>query len=160
MEDTKITIIEGPTPTFEIVYDGWANGIIDGPSQASVALTRLRTANGPALVERCYRAWNRQDAMNLEFRATDGYPQELPTVAARATETDQGDMLMLWVRLPESELILDFIDGNDEGDEYDDFEDDDFEDEDFDDDDEYDDFDDDDFDDEDFDDDNDYDINF
>ncbi len=46
MDDRKITIIEGPTPTFEVVYDNWANGIVDGASLASVAVTRLRTANG------------------------------------------------------------------------------------------------------------------
>ena len=103
MEDTKITIIEGPTPTFEVVYDNWANGIVDSANIASVALTRLRTANGPALVERCYRAWSRKDSIQLEFRATDGLTQEVPIVAARSAETDDGDMLLLWVRLPEKE---------------------------------------------------------
>jgi len=132
MEEKKITIIEGPTPTFEVVYDNWANGIVDGANLASVAVTKLRTANGPSLVERCYRAWSRKDAINLEFRGTDGLAQEVPIVAARSAETDDGDMLMLWVRLSERDLVVDFI--YDENDEFDDYDDDDFDDEDFDDD--------------------------
>ena len=109
MEDTKITIIEGPTPTFEVVHDTWANGIVDSSILSNVAITRLRTANGPSLVERCYRAWARRDLIHLEFRANDGLTQEVPIVAARATETDDGDMLLLWVRLPERDMVVDFI---------------------------------------------------
>jgi hypothetical protein len=131
MEDQKITIIEGPPPTFEVVHDTWANGIVDGSTLANVAITRLRTANGPALVERCYRAWNRRDPINLEFRSTEGLTQEVPIVAARAAETDDGDMLLLWVRLADQELVVDFvIDDEDDLDDYDldfDDEDDDYE---------------------------------
>lgn len=132
MEDTKITIIEGPTPTFEMVYDSWANGIVDSSTLSNVAVTRLRTANGPSLVERCYRAWNRRDPIHLEFRANDGLTQEVPIVAARATETDEGDMLLLWVRLPERDMVVDFIvDDEDQDDEYLDYDDlDDYDDED------------------------------
>lgn len=132
MEDTKITIIEGPTPTFELVHETWANGIIDSANLASVALTRLRTANGPALVERCYRAWSRRGPIHLEFRATDGMTQEVPIVAARATETDDGDMLLLWVRLADEDVIVDFVveDDDVDFDEFDDFDDDEYDDED------------------------------
>jgi len=119
MEDTKITIIEGPTPTFEVVYDSWANGIVDSSILSNVAVTRLRTANGHSLVERCYRAWNRRDPIQLEFRSTDGLTQEVPIVAARATETDDGDVLLLWVRLPEKDMVVDFIiDDEEEDDEF------------------------------------------
>ncbi len=125
MEDRKITIIEGPTPTFEVVYDNWANGIVDGPNLASVAVTRLRTANGPSLVERCYRAWNQKDLIQLEFRGSDGLTQEVPIVAARAAETDDGDMLLLWVRLSEKDLVMDFVyEDDDEFGDFDDFDDD------------------------------------
>ncbi len=123
MEDTKITIIEGPTPTFELVHETWANGIVDGANLASVALTRLRTANGPALVERCYRAWSRRNPINLEFRANDGLTQEVPIVAARATETDDGDMLLLWVRLPDDDVVVDFIVEEDDDTDFDEFDD-------------------------------------
>ena len=116
MEDTKITIIEGPTPTFEVVYDSWANGIVDSSILSNVAVTRLRTSNGHSLVERCYRAWNRRDPIHLEFRSTDGLTQEVPIVAARATETEDGDVLLLWVRLPEKDMVVDFIVNDEEED--------------------------------------------
>ena len=132
MDDRKITIIEGPTPTFEVVYDNWANGIVDGASLASVAVTRLRTANGHSLVERCYRAWNRKEPIHLEFRGSDGLPQEVPIVAAQAAESDEGEMIHLWVRLSESDLVIDFVYEDDEDfddfDDLDDFDEDDFED--------------------------------
>jgi hypothetical protein len=125
MEDRKITIIEGPTPTFEVVYDNWANGIVDGSNLASVAVTRLRTANGPSLVERCYRAWNKKNPIHLEFRGSDGLTQEVPIVAARAAESDEGDMLLLWVRLSEKDLVVDFVyEDDDEFGDFDDFDDD------------------------------------
>jgi hypothetical protein len=131
MEDSKITIIEGPTPTFEVVYDTWANGIVDGASLASVAVTRLRTANGHSLVERCYRAWSRKDPIHLEFKGSDGLKQEVPIVAAQAAETDDGEMLLLWVRLSERDLVIDFVyEDDEEFDDFDDYDDDDFDDED------------------------------
>jgi hypothetical protein len=116
-DDKKITIIEGPPPTFEIVYDVWANGIFDAASQASVAVTRLRTFNGPQLVERCYHAWNEREPITLEFRSTDGMTLEVPIVAARSADGHEGQLLFLWVRLPESEIEIDFLynDDFDEG---------------------------------------------
>jgi hypothetical protein len=55
--DDKITIIEGPPPNFEDVHEGWPLGLNESPSLHKLALTRLRTFNGPSLVERCYRTW-------------------------------------------------------------------------------------------------------
>jgi hypothetical protein len=120
MDDTKITIIEGPTPTFEIVFDVWANGIADSSTQAAVALTKLRTFNSHSLVERCYKAWSNKDPINLEFRATDGLKMEVPILAARATESHEGgDLLLLWVRLPEDEIEFDFLTGDEDEDDID-----------------------------------------
>lgn len=102
----KITIIEGPSPTFEIVDEGWSTGVLEGPTLYGVALTHLRTFNGRELVERCHRAWNKQDSIQLEYRDEDGLTKEAPIVAARAAETAEGEMLMLWVRLPDEEIEL------------------------------------------------------
>lgn len=108
MNAEKITIIEGPPPTFELVNDVWANGIVESPTLANVAVTRLRTANGPALVERCYRAWNNHESINLEFRGEDGVILEVPIVASRYSDTDEGQLLFLWVRLPNEDFEIDF----------------------------------------------------
>lgn len=97
--DEKITIIEGPPPTFEAVGDGWILGLNESPNLYSIALTRLRTFNGPALIERCNRAWRKKNTINLEFRGLDGLEDHAPIVAARTLEVDDGQMLFLWVRL-------------------------------------------------------------
>jgi len=89
MED-KITIIEGPTPTFEAVPDGWVSGLNESPNMSAMVLTRLRTFNSQALVERCYNAWRQNQTMHLEYRLTDGLRKESPIVAARAVEVGRG----------------------------------------------------------------------
>jgi hypothetical protein len=97
--DEKITIIEGPPPIFEPVGDGWALGLNDSPLLANIVMTRLRTFNGPALVERCHRAWKDQKSIPLEYRTSDGLIQNTPIVAARFVETEEGHMLLLWLRM-------------------------------------------------------------
>ena len=115
--DDKITIIEGPTPIFETTGDGWALGLNESPTLANVAVTRLRTFNGPALVERCHRAWRAQKPIQLEFRQEDGLIDYAPIVAARSVDTPEGDMLLLWVRIPDDEIELELdYDDDDYGD--------------------------------------------
>jgi hypothetical protein len=123
--DDKITIIEGPPPTFEAVDDGWVLGLNESPSLGEIAVTRLRTFNGPALVERCHRAWRNRQPIQLEYRTTDGIQQQAPIVAARYIETDAGHVLVLWVRLTDEEVELelgyeedDFGDGEDDDPDY------------------------------------------
>ncbi len=116
--DDKITIIEGPPPTFEVINDGWALGLSDSPTLYEIALTRLRTFNGAALVERCYRAWHQKGSVFLEYRNADGLENQLPILAARSVETLEGQLLLLWVRLPaeETEFELGLDDLGDEAD--------------------------------------------
>ncbi|MEJ2711495.1 MAG: hypothetical protein P8074_28060 [Anaerolineales bacterium] len=118
--DDKITIIEGPPPTFEAVNDGWVLGLNESPTLADVAITRLRTFNGPALVERCHRAWRNHQSIHLEFRTPDGLEHEAPIVAARYVEIDEGQLLLLWVRLNDEEVELELGYDDDVGDDYDD----------------------------------------
>ncbi|MFP3853526.1 MAG: hypothetical protein ACLFWD_04430 [Anaerolineales bacterium] len=120
-EPKKITIIEGPPPTFEYAHENWLFGLTEGPSPYRIARCQLRTFNGPALVERCYRAWRDNEIIELEFRSEDGLKQKAPIVAARWMEMDQGDVLMLWVRLEDSEveIELDFEFDDDEDDDFD-----------------------------------------
>jgi len=116
MED-KITIIEGPPPTFEAVADGWVLGLNESPSFGHIAVTRLRTFNGPTLVERCYRAWHHQQNIHLEFRTSDGLESQAPIVAARSVDVEEGHLLILWVRLADDEVQFDLeYDDDDAGD--------------------------------------------
>ena len=118
--DEKITIIEGPPPTFEAANEGWVLGLNESPKLAEMAITRLRTFNGPALVERCYRAWRDHQAIQLEFRTPEGLERLAPIVAARTIEVDEGQMLLLWVRLDAEEVELELGYEDDAGDESDD----------------------------------------
>ena len=88
--DDKITIIEGPPPAFEDVHEGWPLGLNESPTLHKLALTRLRTFNGPSLVERCYRAWHKKNTIQLEFRAADGLIHKTPIVASRTMEIEDG----------------------------------------------------------------------
>jgi len=117
MED-KITIIEGPPPTFEAVDEGWTLGLNESPLLFKIGLTRLRTFNGPSLLERCHRAWRHSNAIHLEYRDESGLESEAPIVAARTLEVNEGQVLLLWVRL---ELDVDELESelDDLGDDFD-----------------------------------------
>jgi hypothetical protein len=111
MED-KITIIEGPTPVFEDINDGWAIGLNESPILYDTIFTEVRTFNGPALVERCHRAWKKQASIYLHYKNEDGLEEKAPIVAARSVDSDQGQVLMLWLRqLPAYDDIKDLAEG-------------------------------------------------
>jgi len=97
--ENKITIIEGPPPVFEHANDGWAMSLNEGPALSVPALTRLRTFNGHALLERCYRAWSSKSPIHLHYRDDMGLEQTAPILAARNVKTEEGDVLLLWVYL-------------------------------------------------------------
>ena len=122
--DDKITIIDGPTPEFEDIRDGWALGLNESPLLYDIIFTQVRTLNGPALVERCHKAWKSNSTMYLHFKNTLGIEEKTPITAVRTVETDEGQILLLWLRqLPSYEGLVDIADGM--SDEDDDFEDDD-----------------------------------
>lgn len=113
--DDKITIIEGPPPTFEEIEDGWALGLNESPFLYDLALTRLRTFNGPALVERCHRTWNNNSSIFLHYRNEIGLEDKAPILAARTVDSKDGHVLLLWVRLKpgEQEIEVDLSDDDD-----------------------------------------------
>ncbi len=122
--DDRITIIEGPPPVFEEIEDGWALGLNEGPAVYNLALTRLRTFNGPALVERCHRAWNNQNNINLHYRNDMGLEETAPIMAVRSVETAEGQLLLLWCRRKPEEIEEESEDFGDEVDFDDDVDDD------------------------------------
>ena len=113
--DDQITIIEGPPPVFELAQDGWALGLNEGPHGSVAALTRLRTFNGPSLVERCYRAWHSQNPIRLHYRNDLGLEQTAPILAARNLETQDGHVLLLWVYLDREQVEYELDSDEDEG---------------------------------------------
>jgi hypothetical protein len=112
--DDKITIIEGPPPIFEPVQDGWALSLGEGPHLPLTVLTRLRTFNGPALVERCYRRWKANLPIHLHYRNDLGLEEKAPIVAARALESDEGHVLLLWISLDMQKVQIELDSGDDE----------------------------------------------
>ncbi len=118
MDERKITIIEGPPPTFEAAMDEWAMAMVEGPSLKKIAVTRVRALNGPALVERCYRAWKQREPIHLEFRSADGLIQRVPIVAAHYSQIDDADVLRLWVAVdnPDIEIDYEFVDDDEPAD--------------------------------------------
>jgi hypothetical protein len=118
--DNKITIIEGPTPTFEPVQDGWALGLNETRQFSVTALTRLRTYNGPALVERCYRAWRAKEPINLHYRDEAGLEATAPILAARSVQTDEGQVLLLWLHVERNDMELEIDAEDDDDDDYED----------------------------------------
>jgi len=111
--DEKITIIEGPPPVFESIDDGWALGLNESPSVYYTALTRLRTYNGPALVERCHRMWTQKQPIYLHYRNEMGLEEKVPILAARSSETNDGQVLFLWIRREDMEEDLEYDDPDD-----------------------------------------------
>lgn len=115
--DDRITIIEGPPPEFDIIEDGWAMGLNESPGIYDMAITRLRTFNGPALVERCHRTWKRKETMYLHYRNDFGLEEKAPIMAAMAIDSSDGQVLYLWVRRKGGEVEYDFdTDSSDEDD--------------------------------------------
>jgi hypothetical protein len=113
--DEKITIIDGPPPIFEQVSDGWAMGLNESPHVLVPALTRLRTLNGHALVERCHRAWHQRDQIHLHYRNDMGLEQSAPILAARNVETVNGHVLLLWVYLDQERVEYEVDEDDDDG---------------------------------------------
>jgi hypothetical protein len=112
--DEKITIIEGPTPIFEPVSDGWAMGLNEAPGLYDLAITRVRTFNGLALVERCHHAWSTLDHIYLHYRNRLGLEERAPILAARNVPTDEGDVLLLWCRFKPEDIDEELSFGNDD----------------------------------------------
>ena len=104
--NNKITIIEGPTPTFEIVHrgseasggPGWLASVVEGPVLYDIAFTTLRAFNSEKLLQRCDRVWRNNLPMFLEYNDEIGLPCQSQIIAARSLHTDEGDMLHVWVR--------------------------------------------------------------
>jgi hypothetical protein len=102
-EPELITIVEGPTPEFRPSPYLWFQSVYDSPEDAEILLCELRTLNGDSIVERCRDAWREDRLVKLDFPDYMRMRQQLPVVAMRLQETEEGPMLMLWVRQAEED---------------------------------------------------------
>lgn len=112
----KITIIEGPTPEFREVNGLWIQGVSESPIQYDTFYTELRAFDGVSLLDRCSSAWQRKENVVLEYRDETGLTDEIMIIAAHFEETDDGDLLQLWVQQPREDIEFEikFDDGDDE----------------------------------------------
>jgi hypothetical protein len=120
-ESEKITIIEGPPPTFELTNEPWMLGLAEGIVPFGVAACRLRSFNAPELIERCYRSWRESQTIHLEYRDEEGMTKQAPIVAVRLLEQSEGEVILLWIRVEESQIEIELdIDIDEFDDEFDD----------------------------------------
>jgi hypothetical protein len=104
--NNKITIIEGPTPEFQLVSEtgfgdgsqSWIGSVLEGPFLYDTAFTHLRTFDSQRLLDRCLDTWAAKQTMYLEYKDRIGLLKEDPIIAARALHAEEGDILLLWVR--------------------------------------------------------------
>jgi len=101
IEPELITIIEGPSPEFKPVLDAWLLSLSEGATTRPVAACQMRAFDANALVERCRRAWREGRPVRLDFPGRLGLRRQTEVLAARAVQVEAGDMLVIWVRLPD-----------------------------------------------------------
>ncbi len=100
-EPEYITIVEGPQPDFMPHNDGWALSLLEGARFIGLERCRLRTFNGPAMVDRCRNAWAENRPVLLDYPNRLGLRRRVGVAAARWEEVPEGMLLHLWVRAPD-----------------------------------------------------------
>ena len=103
-EPEKITIIEGPPPEFMLAQDVWSMSMWEGARPRSVGVCQMRTFNAGTLMERCHHAWGEGRAVQLDFPQMDGLRQEVEILAAKPGRAEEGDLLYLWVSVPDGAI--------------------------------------------------------
>ncbi len=104
-EPELITIVEGPTPNFQIEAAPWGLSVLEGQSGYVIAHCQVRSLKGEQLMERCRRAWREQRGIRLDFRQLDGLRRQVSIVAAKLDKVEDTDVLHLWVRQKLNSLI-------------------------------------------------------
>ena len=105
LEPELITIVEGPTPNFQLDAAPWALSVLEGQAGYVIAHCQVRSLKGDVLMERCERAWREQRGIRLDFRQLDGLRRQVSIVAAKLEKVEGTDVLHLWVRQKLNSLI-------------------------------------------------------
>ena len=105
LEPELITIVEGPTPNFQLDAAPWALSVLEGQAGYVVAHCQVRSLKGEVLMERCNRAWREHRGIRLDFRQSDGLRRQVSIVSAKLDKVEGTDVLHLWVRQKLNSLI-------------------------------------------------------
>ncbi len=98
VEPEMITVVEGPTPEFHPAPEVWALALCDSPHGSMPVRSRMRTFDGPKMINRCTRAWAEGRPVLLDFPDHVGLRRQAQVIAARWEEVEEGHVLHLWVR--------------------------------------------------------------
>lgn len=118
IEPELITIIEGPTPEFRSSPQEWVQSIHEGPDDRMIAVCQLRTGNGGDILARCQNAWREGRPVKLDFPDELRMRQQVDVVAVRLQETEEGQVLLVWVSLPVSYEEVEETDEDEDDDEF------------------------------------------
>ena len=115
LEPELITIVEGPAPEFQPSPYLWFQSVLEGPEDAETVMCELRTLNGTSILERCLSAWREGRPVRLDYPDQISLRRQSDVVAMRLTEVEAGPLLILWIRMPMSELQeQEYDDGEDD----------------------------------------------
>lgn len=114
VEPELITIIEGPTPEFHPSPHVWLQSIYESPENRSIAMCQLRTNTGHDIMDRCTSAWQELRPVKLDFPDDLRIRQQVDVVSMRLEDSEDGEMLRLWVSTPMDALLFDDDDEFDE----------------------------------------------
>lgn len=127
IEPELITIIEGPTPEFHPSPHIWLQSIYESPENRNIAMCQLRTNTGHDIMDRCLSAWRELRPVKLDFPDDLRMRQQVDVVSLRLENSEDGEMLRIWVSAPMNmdALLFDdeFDDEFDDDDDYDDMDD-------------------------------------
>lgn len=100
IEPELISIIEGPTPDFRPSPYLWFQSVLEGPEDTEIVMCELRTLSGGDIVERSRRAWAEGRPVKLDYPDYFRLRRQIDVVALRFQDTDEGPMIVLWLRQP------------------------------------------------------------
>ena len=117
-EPEMITIIEGPPPEFLLAQDTWSMSVWEGQTPRAVGLCQMRTFKAQDLMDRCRRAWSEGRPVHLDFPQMDGLRQQVEVLAAKPGHVEEGDLLYLWVAVPQEAAEIEENDADGDADSY------------------------------------------
>ncbi|HET6447406.1 MAG TPA: hypothetical protein VFI27_22820 [candidate division Zixibacteria bacterium] len=113
-EPELISIIEGPTPDFRPSPYLWFQSVLEGPEDTEIVMCELRTFNGEDIVNRCRNAWTEDRAVKLDYPDYLRLRRQIDVVALRLQDSDEGPMIVLWLRQPYGQAEEERFDGSDD----------------------------------------------